>query len=239
MTAPWTPPPTRRPAAVVFDFDGTLMDSETPVFESARAALATMGHDLTVEDWAVCIGVGDRAGRSLLAERLGAPIDRDRFDAAFADQDDTWRTTQPATAGAVALVDALAADGVPMGVASSSTARWVDGCLDRLGLLDRMTVVSTIDRVGGRGKPAPDTYLAACERLGVDPRAAIAIEDSAPGIAAATAAGLVTVVVPSPITVHTDLSGADHVVGSLVDLDVATLGGFVAARLGGPENPAP
>ena len=83
--------------------------------------------------------------------------------------------------------------------------------------------------MGGRTKPAPDAYLLACRDLGADPASAVALEDSAHGLAAALAAGLTAVAVPSAITVHTDLSAAHHTVPSLTALTVDLLRNLVAA----------
>ncbi len=90
----------------------------------------------------------------------------------------------PALPGVAELLDALAEAGIACGVASSSSAAWVEGHLERLGLRRHVGAVATADRVGGRSKPAPDTYLLACADLGARPARSVALEDSAPGIAA-------------------------------------------------------
>lgn len=215
------------PAAVVFDFDGLLCDTETPIYETARAALAELGHDLTVPAWATVIGHGDDDGFAQMCRALGAAVDRAAYEARYLAQDRSGRDLLPVLPGATELLDELAAAGVPCGVASSSPLPWVDGHLTRLGLRDRFAAVATRDRVGGRAKPAPDSYLLACADLGVDPAGCVAVEDSAPGIAAAHAAGLVVVAVPSTITAHTNLSAADATVPSLVELTVADLRALV------------
>lgn len=228
MTHPAPPTPDRGlPAAVVFDFDGLVFDSETAIFQAAVATLAELGHELTVEAWATVIGLGEDDSWARLCEALGAEIDRELYDAGYARQDRSWRDTLPALPGVVELLDALRTDGVPCAVASSSPAPWVKGHLDRLGLVDHFAVLATADRVGGRAKPAPDTYLLACSDLGVAPRRSVALEDSAPGIAAALAAGLAVVAVPSHITAHTDLSAASHTVASLAEVTVADLAALV------------
>jgi HAD superfamily hydrolase (TIGR01509 family) len=111
--------------------------------------------------------------------------------------------------------------GLRLGVASSSRHRWVDGHLERLGLED-FECVRCRDDVE-RAKPFPDLYLAVCSCLGVPPSAAIALEDSANGIAAAKAAGLRCVAIPNPMTAELDLSAADLRLDSLADLSVADL----------------
>jgi beta-phosphoglucomutase-like phosphatase (HAD superfamily) len=116
-------------------------------------------------------------------------------------------------------------------VASSSSADWVVGHLQRMGLDHHFGAFATSDRLAGRTKPAPDAYLLACRDLGVDPRGAVALEDSAHGLTAALRAGLTTVAVPSAITVHTDLSAAHHIASGLGEV---TLG--PARRSGGGQT---
>jgi HAD superfamily hydrolase (TIGR01509 family) len=111
--------------------------------------------------------------------------------------------------------------GLRLGIASSSRHRWVDGHLERLGL-EGFECVRCRDDVE-RAKPFPDLYLAVCACLGVEPERAVALEDSANGIAAAKAAGLRCVAVPNPMTVDLDLSAADLRLASLADLSVADL----------------
>jgi putative hydrolase of the HAD superfamily len=112
---------------------------------------------------------------------------------------------------------------VPIGVASSSSLDWLDRHLERLGLRDRLGAVIGSDVVGGVGKPAPDVYLRACADLGADPVRSVAIEDSANGVTAAKAAGMVAVAVPSQITRFNDFGHADLVVDSVADLDLDRL----------------
>lgn len=220
---------TPRLAAVVFDFDGLLADTETPIYDATAAVFAELGHDLSVEDWAAVIGLAGDEWFVPLQDRLGVVLDWDDVDArqtARLAADPVIPDLQP---GVVDLLDELDARGIPYGVASSSPRSWVGGHLDRLGVLDRFATLATVDRTG-IGKPAPDLYLLACADLGVDPSAAVALEDAAPGIASARAAGLVVVAVPSAITRHTDLSAADHTVASIADVSVDDLDALLAAR---------
>ena len=209
--------------AVVFDFDGTIFDSETPIYRATAAALAELGHELTVPGWATVVGHGEEDSFLALCRAVGAEIDREAFDVGYARQDRSWRDTLPALPGVVELLAELAHTGIPCGIASSSPAEWVETHLARLGLRERFTSVATRDRVGGRAKPAPDTYLLACRELGAEVGRSVAIEDSNPGVTAALAAGLRVVAVPSHITVHTDLSAAHLVVGSVAELTVDAL----------------
>jgi HAD superfamily hydrolase (TIGR01509 family) len=124
----------------------------------------------------------------------------------------------PGVREAVAEAGAL---GLGLGVASSSSRAWVGGHLERLGL-DHFECVRCRDDVE-RAKPWPDLYLAVCDCLGVTPGSAVALEDSANGIAAAKAAGLSCVAIPNPMTAGLDLSAADIRLDSLAGVSVAEL----------------
>ncbi len=224
--------------AVVFDVDGTIFDSETPIFLASQTALAEMGLTLTIEGWATAVGLGEEDSYRALCAAVGEPFDRDEFDRRYRAQDRTWRDRLPALPGVEELFAALTDAGVRIGVASSSSESWVHTHLVRLGLRRHVAVLASRDQVGGRSKPDPASYRFAVAGLGVDPACTVAIEDSAPGIAAALAAGLGVVAVPSAITVHTDLSAAHHEVSSMVELSPAVLAG-VAAHRGGARGGRP
>lgn len=214
-------------SAVVFDFDGTIFDSETPIYRASAAALAEMGLELTIAGWATVVGHGEDDSYRAMCAAVGTEFDRDGFEARYAAQDRSWRDTIPVLPGVEKLLEELADASVPCAIASSSPTAWVDHHLDRLGLAHHFRVVASRDSVGGRAKPDPASYLHAIAQLGADPARSIAIEDSAPGIAAAVAAGLTVVAIPSEITQHTDLSSAHHTVTSMADLSLATLAAFV------------
>ncbi|QXC60147.1 HAD-IA family hydrolase [Aquihabitans sp. G128] len=218
------------PDAVVFDFDGLVFDSETPIFEASRSALRAIGHDITVEGWSTVIGHGEADSFHRMEAAVGSAIDQEAYAAAYAATDRSWRDTIPANPGVEALLDALRGAGVPCAIASSSPSGWIEDHLSRLGLRDRFATIANADRVHGRTKPAPDSYLLACADLGVEPARCVALEDSSPGIAAAVAAGLKVVAVPSHITVHTDLTAAHRTVPSLEHLTLAELAELVADR---------
>ena len=111
---------------------------------------------------------------------------------------------------------------MPIAIASSSPARWVVPAAERIGVRSLFGAIVTGDEVALR-KPAPDVYLEAARRLGVDPARSIAIEDSAPGLAAARAAGMKTVAIPHWLTERHDLSGADLIVAHAGELTLARL----------------
>lgn len=210
-------------AAVVFDFDGTLVDTEWSIYEMSAATFASFGIELTVPVWAAVVGLADGMWWEELCRVNGWQVDNEAWWDKYRSFDRSFRDSLPVVDGAIQLLDALAAAQVPLAVASSSTVDWVDGHLTRLGLRDRFVCVAGADRVGGVGKPAPDVYLLACAELGVEPGRCVAIEDTGHGIAAAHAAGLECVAVPTRITTHTDLTAADLTVSGLGDLSVSAL----------------
>jgi len=216
-------------AAVVFDFDGTLVDTEWPIYERARLAAEGLGAELTPELWAAH-AVGVSHGESYwprLATELGLDLDEPGWDAARNALVDapSSRHESALAPGAADLVEELHAAGVAMGVASGSQREWLEHHLDRFALTDRFATLVGVDHPSVRaGKPASDLYDAALAELGVAAAATVAIEDTHRGIGSARAARLAAVVaVPTALTTHQDLSAADLVVASLADLSLARL----------------
>ena len=218
--------------AVVFDFDGLIIDSEWAIFESALAAFEAHGHMLTVEAWSTIIGttsdgVEDDWWASVCAASGVEGFELAAFEAAYEAQDRSSRDQLPALPGVVALIDSLRAADVPLGIASSSSRGWLERHVGRLGLVEHFGTLVGRDVVGGIGKPAPDVYLRACADLGADPSRSVALEDSAHGATAAKAAGMAVVAIPGRITIHNDFSHVDLVVPSLESLTVDALSALV------------
>lgn len=213
--------------AVVFDFDGLILDTEWAIFESAVAAFGAHGHTLTIEAWSTIIGTNADDDDSWWPNLCAATGVRDfelaLFVAAYEQQDRSIRDRLPANPGVTELLTALTAADVPLGIASSSSRAWLDRHIGRLGLTEHFATLVGSDLVGGVGKPAPDVYLKACADLGADPARSVALEDSAHGATAAKAAGMAVVAVPSRITIHNDFSHVDLVVDSLLDVTVERL----------------
>jgi HAD superfamily hydrolase (TIGR01509 family) len=216
------------PAAVIFDFDGIVLDSETPEYESHRRIYERCGVILTVDEWCGVIGTWSEGHdeqwfRRLCEQSSGAPA----RDAYFAERRRIFDEILPADPmrGVRDLLTRLRAAGIPTAIASSAPARWVVGAVEHLGIRPLFDAVVTGDEVAHR-KPAPDVYLEAARRLGADPRRSVAIEDSGPGITAARAAGMKAVAIPHWLTERHDLSGADLTVahaGELTPARLATL----------------
>lgn len=219
-------------SAVIFDFDGIILDSETPEFEAYRRLFERCGGSLTPDEWCHQIGVWTDGQAERWFERLrvlpGAPESFDAFQRERRRLFDE-RVSPTPMRGILDLVGALRSAGVPLGIASTSPARWVVPALDRLAIRERFDTVVTADDVEKR-KPAPDVYIEAARRLGADPGRSVAIEDSAPGIAAARAAGMKTVAIPHWLTEAHDLSAADLRVAHAGDLTVDRLTALVDER---------
>jgi HAD superfamily hydrolase (TIGR01509 family) len=216
----------RDPAAVVFDFDGVILDSETAEFESHRLIYARCGVPLTPAEWCDQIGIWVEGHEDRWATRLRELSDQaPASSAAFkAEQHRLFQeiVAREPMRGIRALVDALWEAGVPLAVASTSPARWVVSAVGRLNLSARFHTIVTADDVARR-KPAPDVYLEAARRLRAEPARSVAIEDSGPGIAAATAAGMKTVAIPHWLTETHDLTPATLRVAHAGELTLAVL----------------
>jgi len=214
------------PAAVIFDFDGIVLDSETPEYESHRRIYERCGVTLTIDEWCGVIGTWseghDEQWFVRLCERSAQAPARDEY---FAERRRIFDEIVPADPmrGVPELLAALRQASIPTAIASSAPAHWVAGAVERLGIRPLFDAVVTGDEVARR-KPAPDVYLEAARRLGVDPRRSIAIEDSGPGITAARAAGMKAVAIPHWLTERHDLTDADLTVAHAGELTLARLG---------------
>ena len=210
----------------IFDCDGLLADTETPDYDAWREIYEEQGLHLPVELWAQTIGTAighDRTDwHAPLAEAIGPGYDREAVRtrrSAFYQTAIGRLTPMP---GVLALLDALDEASIPCAVASNSDRAWVDRVLGITGLTPRFRVITTADEVE-HPKPAPDVYLLAAKRLGIPPEHCAAFEDSPRGLAAAHAAGLFTVAVPTALTQHFAFEQAHHIVKSLEKLVLGDL----------------
>jgi len=206
--------------AVVFDFDGLIVDTEMPSYLSWREVFERFGCELPEVEHAHTIGAQfDRL--ELLKERATCelPPDDELRDIKQRRHLQLLAEAKPLP-GVVAWFDEADALGLPIGIASSSPSDWILGHLDDLGLRDRFGAVVCCG-TERPPKPSPDCYLAACDELGVAPTNALAVEDSANGVAAAKTAGLRCVAVPNALTRHLDLSAADVLLASLAEASLA------------------
>jgi HAD superfamily hydrolase (TIGR01509 family) len=217
--------------ALVFDFDGVILETEESDFLAWSEIWAEHGQQLRLEEWAACIGTSqgpdtfhpfdELVARSGLA--LDEPTVRARKRAIAQERLDRAVLME----GVATWVEDAMDIGLGVAIASSSPRSWIDGHLERLGVAHWWPTVACYDdcRVA---KPDPAAYLLACEKLGVDPENALAIEDSRMGLLAAKAAGMRCVAVPSRMTAHLSFAEADLVVTSLAETRLAE----VLAQLG-------
>jgi putative hydrolase of the HAD superfamily len=206
--------------ALVFDFDGLIVDTETPIVDawvqvheragvaySRDHALSIVGHaDIEYDPW---IAFGPDVDR-LALEKEHSRLRRHLLNA------------QPILPGVLALLTSARERGLPLGIASNSPHSWVDHHLKRIGLDEYFDVVRCRDDVA-RGKPEPEIYLSAVAALEASPADSIAFEDSLPGSEAARRAGLFCVVAPNPSTRHHDFPHASLRVNSLAEVSLESL----------------
>jgi HAD superfamily hydrolase (TIGR01509 family) len=225
------------PQAVLFDFDGTLWDSETAVFGVFRELFAEHGQELTLQTWSAAIGtVGGFDPYAHLTE-LVAGLDagkvRERSERRIRDA----VREVPLRPGVDAFLRQLDEAGVRRALVSSDRSEWLVTNLERLGWPDGWAAMVCADGDAARAKPNPHLYEAALELLDVPASRTLAIEDSPNGIHAAKAAGLPCLCVPNEATEQLDLSEADLVVPTFEGLhlqDVWT--DLRSARRGAPPQ---
>jgi len=186
----------RRPAAVIFDLDGLLFDTEALHEEAAGLAARDVANEMTPELFRSLIGLTGRQGKARIRRHFGPSFPLDRFF-------DAWRGHFQAIAdtrlavkpGVPELLDALDTLGLPRAIATSSSHKTVQHHLSFHDMVPRFhQVVAAGDYAAG--KPAPDPYLKAAERLDVEPQFCVALEDSHNGVRSASAAGMMTIMVP-------------------------------------------
>jgi HAD superfamily hydrolase (TIGR01509 family) len=208
-----------RIAAVVFDLDGVLVDSEAVWDDVRRRFTEENGGRWNEAAQGEMMGMSSVEWSRYVRDRLGVDMDPERISTAVADRvADLYRERLPLLPGAVEAVRSLATEW-PLAVASSSNRHVIDLVVEFAGLKKEFRATVSSEEVGS-GKPAPDVYLEAARQLEVDPGACAAIEDSTNGIRSARAAGMAVIAVPNhdfpPEPGALDL--ADRVLDSLMEL---------------------
>jgi HAD superfamily hydrolase (TIGR01509 family) len=209
--------------AIVFDFDGLILDTEEPVYRSWLEVYQAHGEELPFERWVQIVGSTTTGfhPQQHLEERLGRALPKEVLDRRIGRRTELV-LAQQLLPGVVSHIDQAKGMGLKVGVASSSTAEWVRGHLARLGILEQFDCLRCRDDVAN-AKPEPDLYVAVLDCLGVAASDAFAIEDSPNGVMAAKRAGLRCVAIPNSITAKLDLSGADVLLRSLAEITLADL----------------
>ena len=226
-------PPLRSAApaikALVFDFDGLILETETPAYQSWADIYREHGHELPRDRWLDYVGreSGWFDALAHLESLVAGPFDRDAVKRRRSERRDALVAQLDVMAGVRDYVSEGRRMGLRLAIASSSPGDYVRTHLGRVGLAGGWDAVVCREDAA-RAKPAPDLFLRAVDLLGVAPREAVALEDSPNGVAAAKAAGLWVVAVPNELTASGDLSRADCRVATCAELPLADL----LARLG-------
>jgi len=217
-------PDDRAFRAVVFDFDGLIIDTETTALRSWQELYARFGEELPLDRWVTLIGTWDAewSPAAELEERLGRSLDWDMLEPERMARERALAHAQPLLPGVLARLDEAREMGLRLAIASSSSRAWVEKHLARLGILDRFCALLTRDDVE-RTKPDPELYRGVLAALGVTAAEAFALEDSVNGVVAAKGAGLRVVAVPGPLMHGADFSGADLRIGSLAEVKLVEI----------------
>lgn len=220
--------------AIIFDFDGLILDTETPEVRAWQRIFSRRGSEFPDSWWMHAIGRGaeqiTESPIDILERQLGSSVDRSEVEFEYEQLRMGVIDSAAPLPGVRELVAAARQEGIPLGVASSSKHSWVDRHLHRLGLYSSFQAILCAEDVVS-AKPFPDLYLAACSRLGVEPERSVALEDSSNGIRAAIDAGLFCVAVPNPITTFMDLSQAHVRVDSLATTSPTDIRTWLASHL--------
>ncbi len=210
--------------ALIFDFDGLILETELPIFQSWQELFRDYQLDLPFETWAHNIGTAEEVYDPVfeLSQHAGPAVNLTPEFERRRERELELIGDQPPLPGVIDYLQDARAIGLKIGLASSSSCHWVEGHLTRLGLRGYFDCIRARDDVG-LTKPDPALYRSAVEMLGVRPEQAIAFEDSPNGILAAKRAGMYCVAVPNALTRQMDTSQADLTLHSLSDIPLKDL----------------
>ncbi|MBC8125588.1 MAG: HAD family phosphatase [Gloeobacteraceae cyanobacterium ES-bin-144] len=205
-------------SAVLFDFDGVMVDTEWAIYQSWKRVFEDHGQELPLEVYTRCIGsdFATWSPKTHLEDLTGLAFDWYDLDARRQIEIMEDQTDEGPMHGAIEFLEKLNSAGIPCAVVSSSSHRWVDGWLEKLGLA-RFFLTTICRGDAPQIKPAPDLYLEAAKRLAVEPANCLVIEDSLNGLKSAKSAGMAVWIVPNRVTGELDFSEANQVFDSLAD----------------------
>jgi len=210
--------------ALILDFDGLILDTEGPAYQSWVEIFEEFGAELPLSAWEAWLGgspdMFDPCG--YLEGQVGHSVDCEGLTRRQREREEELNVIQSTLPGVAQYIADAKRLGLKLGVASSSDRPWVERHLGRLGLLQEFDCLKCAEDVA-RVKPSPDLYLAVLDELGLRPAEAIAFEDSPNGITSAQAAGLLCVAVPNPLTRQLSTDHADLHLSSLEEVSLEEL----------------
>jgi len=213
--------------ALIFDFDGLILDTESPEADMWNQIYAEHGFEFPLDEWGTVIG-GNGSSKFDPADHLSL-LSQGRLDSAsmrsrHRSGSDALTLRNPILPGVMNHIHEAKRLGLKLAIASSSDHAWVDMHAKRLGIYDYFDKIICSDDVGvGRTKPNPDLYLLALDQLHVQKSEAIVFEDSPNGVKAANRAGIYVVAVPNPITSKLNIENANLILNSLSGLSLSEL----------------
>jgi HAD superfamily hydrolase (TIGR01509 family) len=212
--------------ALIFDFDGLILDTETPEVLVWQSIYREHGFELPLEEWEKTIGgygISSFDSAEHLSQLASGGLDPAALRARYRRESDRIIDSSPMLPGVTDMIGQAKEAGMEIAIGSSSPHAWVDSHMQRLGIFHHFDHVICADDVDpGRTKPNPDIYLAALDRLKVSNDEAVVFEDSPNGVLAARRAGIFVVAVPNPLTARMRVTG-DLTVSSLAELSLQDL----------------
>jgi len=211
--------------ALIFDFDGLILDTETPEYYALNEAYAEYGQSLPITTYGLVVGAQynqEYEPVKHLQELTGKTLDTDAFWQKVSRRRMELIDQNPLLPGVEELIRESQARGLKLAVASSSPHKWVDGHLKRFNLYRYFDAVKCKEDVVNI-KPEPDLFLAALNALHVQPDEAVIFEDSLNGVIAAGQAGIRVVVITNPVTEHLQIEGETLRLRSLADTSIDEL----------------
>ena len=210
--------------ALIFDFDGLILETEWPCFQSWQEIYRAYNCDLPFEKWVVCVGGTDQDfdPHAYLESLLCQTLPREELKERSRRRQIMLIEELSILPGVEHYMSEARRLGLKVGLASNSSRRWVHEHLQRLGIYDQFDVMKCKDEVS-KPKPDPELYLAVLDELGISAEQAVAFEDSPHGVQAARRAGIFCVAVPNAITMHLPLDHASLRLTSLADIPLEAL----------------
>jgi len=213
--------------ALIFDFDGLILDTETPDYITWKNIYREAGFELPISDWGSIIGgqgISSFDPAELLSRLSQGRLDSESLRLRQRSECHSAIAGESILPGVLEMIHAAKEANLKLAIASSSPHSWVDTHAKRLGIFDHFDAVICADDVGvGRTKPNPDLFLLALNQLQVKKEAAVVFEDSPNGVKAAKQAGIFVVAVPNSVTSLLVIEDANLILSSLSELPISEL----------------